>query len=410
MTAVPRAPGDGGSGSGFGPLAGVRILDLSRVLAGPFCTAMLADLGAEVIKVEVPGRGDDARAFGPFRNGESLYFAQLNRQKKSVTLNLRVPDGREVLHGLARRCDVLVENFRPGVTGRLQISYEDLRPQAPSLVYVSISGFGQDGPFAERPAYDHIVQAASGLMAVTGFPDGQPTRVGESFGDICAGLWAAWATCAALFERERTGRGRRLDVSMFESLLATQVTPLSQYQATGQPPGRVGNRHPLSTPFDAYRAADGLVVIAAGNDELFERLAGLIGRPGLSGEPRFSSDEERTRHEPELRGIIESFTSVRRVDEVVSLTTAAGIPCSPVWDIAQALSSEQAVHRRIVSYLEHPRAGRVAVVRQPVRFDDERNVGETPSPALGQHTDEVLSELLHLSPGELGRLRERGIT
>lgn len=393
----------------FAPLAGIRILDLSRVLAGPFCTAMLADLGAEVIKVEAPNGGDDARSLGPFRNGESVYFAQLNRQKKSVTLNLREPEAVEMLHALVRQSDVLVENFRPGVMQRLGIAYADLEPVNPALVYVSVSGFGQDGPLAMRPAYDLIVQAASGLMSITGFPDGPPTRVGDSFGDLCAGLFAAWSTCAALFDRERTGRGTHLDVSMFESLLALQVTALSQYQVTGVAPGRVGNRHPVSTPFDTYRARDGMVVLAAANDRIFERIAKLIGRPELTVDPRFAIDEERTRHEPQLRALIESWASEHDVDEIVALATASDVPSSALYDLGQALDSEQARHRRPLTAIDHPRAGPIDVVQQPVRFGPHRAVPATPSPALGEHTDELLAELLDVGAERLSALRRRNV-
>lgn len=391
-----------------GQLSGIRVLDLSRVLAGPYCTALLADVGADVIKVETPGRGDDARSLGPFRDGESVYFAMLNRSKRSVTLNLRSDEGRALLHRLASVSDVLVENFRPGVTGRLGVDYETLRAVNPRLVYVSISGYGQDGPDAHQAAYDLTIQAASGLMNITGFPDGPPTRVGESLADLWAGMCAAWATTTALVERERTGAGTFVDVAMYDALLALQVTALAQYQVTGTPPGRVGNRHPVSTPFDSYRARDGLVVIAVANDALFARLAGLIGCPGLADDPRFASDDRRTAHESELRELIERWTSTRSAEEVVAAATGAGVPASAIRDLGEALHSEQSSRRRVLSSFEHPVAGRVDVVQQPVKFGGRCSPPPGPSPVLGEHTDEVLRTLVGLTPEQLAHARGAG--
>lgn len=393
-----------------GPLTGIRVLDLSRVLAGPYCTALLADAGADVIKVEPPDRGDDARSLGPFRNGESIYFATLNRSKRSVTVNLRTKSGAQVFRDLVRHADVIVENYRPGVTRRLGVAYEDVLPLNSRLVYASISGYGQDGPASSRPAYDLTIQAASGLMAITGFPDGPATRVGESLADLWSGLLAAWSITTALFERERTGRGRHLDVAMFDALVALQVTALSQYQVSGQPPTRVGNRHPVSTPFDSFPCADGTIVIAVANEPIFERLAKVIGHPHLSSDERFATDDARTANEPALRGLIEQWTGRHTVAEAVRLLDAAGVPASPIHDLGQALGSEQSAHRRLLSTFQHPRAGRVEVVQQPVRFDGWRDTDPRRSPDLGEHTDGVLGDLLGYGEGDIARLRrERAI-
>ncbi len=354
-------------------LSGIRVLDLSRVLAGPYCTALLADMGADVIKIEPPGAGDDARHLGPFVDGESVYFAQMNRGKRSITLNLKHPEGRAVLHELVRGADVLVENFRPGVTERLGVDYPTLKAINPRLIYASISGFGQTGPLSHRPAYDIIVQAMSGLMSVTGHPDGPPTRVGESIGDLCAGLFAAWAIGMALIGRERSGEGEHLDIAMFDALFSLQLTGIAQYLASGRAPQRVGNRHPVSTPFDTYRAADGLVVIAVANDALFARLAALIGHPRLADDPRFATDPARTANEPELRALIEGWTGRYRVEEVVERCEAASIPASPIWDLAQAATSEHARERALLSPVDHPVAGALLVAGQPVKF-----VGQPP--------------------------------
>ena len=255
-----------------GVLEGVRVLDLSRVLAGPYCGAFLADLGADVVKVEAPN-GDDARHLGPFKGAESVYFAELNHGKRSVVLNFKDPNDHERFMRLVEHADVVLENFRPGVTKRLGMDAESVHKTNPRIIYASISGFGQEGPFRNRPAYDLIVQAMSGIMAATGPEGGQPTRVGESLGDVVSGIFAGWAICAALYERERTGIGRSVDVSMFNSLLALQVTNLSLLLADGKLPGRIGNRHPVSVPFDTYPAKDGLVALAVANDRIWARLA-----------------------------------------------------------------------------------------------------------------------------------------
>jgi CoA:oxalate CoA-transferase len=390
------------------PLDGVRVLDLSRVLAGPYCAALLRDLGAEVIKVEPPG-GDDARHLGPFRNGESVYFDQLNRGKKSVTLDLKSSRAVELLDRLVEQSDVLVENFRPGVTKRLGIDYERLSSVNPRLVYASISGFGQTGPLAQRPAYDLIVQAMSGLMWITGQPGGPPTRVGESLGDLCAGVFAAWGICAALFHRERTGRGDYLDVAMFDSLLALQVTAISQYLVNGVAPTRVGNRHPISTPFDTFQAADGLVVLAVANETLFARFASMIGHPELLSDPRFNSDDARTAHEPELKAIIENWTRSKSVVEIVHLGVEAGIPAAPVDDLAEALGSEQALARGLLKGFEHPVSGQVKYVSQPVHFHSRSPSGVARSPLLGEHTDEVFGGVLGLDAKEVELLKQSGV-
>ena len=272
-------------------LSGVRVLDLSRVMSGPYCTAMLADLGAEVIKVETPGSGDDSRHFGPFVNGESVYFALLNRSKKSVALNLKHAKARELAQRLAAQSDVVVENFRPGVARRLGLDYATLSARNARIIYLSISGFGQEGPFAGRPAYDLIVQAMSGIMSITGQPDGAPTAVGESLADVATGMFGAFAITSALYRREQSGRGTHIDLAMFDSLLAMQLTALSRLRASGQAPARVGNRHPVTAPVDTFRARDGLVAMVVPGDAQFERLCEVIGRPELAEDERFKTNQ-----------------------------------------------------------------------------------------------------------------------
>lgn len=363
------------------PLDGIRVLDLSRVLAGPYCTGLLADLGAEVLKIESP-HGDDARHLGPFKDGESVYFAQLNRGKRSLVLDLKDDDDRATFFALVAAADVVVENFRPGVTTRLGIDEAALHRHNPDLVYASISGFGQAGPMAKAPAYDLVAQAMSGLMHATGPEDGGPTRVGESLGDVSAGVFAALAICAALFQRERTGRGEVIDTSMFESLVSLQVTGLSILSATGRTGGRVGNRHPVSTPFDTYEAKDGPVAIAIANEAGFQRFAAMIGRPDLVEDERFHDDPSRTRHERVLKELIEEWTGVRRVEEVVAEAEEHGVPCAPVWELQQALACEQSVERGLVGHFVAPGIGELPFVRPPFVIGGWRP-DHGSSPALG---------------------------
>lgn len=369
------------------PLDGIRVLDLTRVLAGPYCTGILADLGADVVKIESP-HGDDARHLGPFTDGESVYFAQLNRGKRSITLDLKNPDDLQVLRDLVAVADVVVENFRPGVAARLGIDAASLHEINPALVYASISGFGQEGPRAQAPAYDLIAQAMSGIMHATGPEGGEPTRVGESLGDVSAGVFTAVAVCAALFQRSRTGRGEVIDTSMFESLVSLQVTGLSLLSATGQPSGRVGNRHPVTTPFDTYHAADGPVAIAVANQTIWRRFAAMIERPDLVDDTRFVDDTARTTNQLELKAIIEEWTRARPVDDVLAAAEAAGVPCAPVWTLQDAIESDQSRARDLVGTFEAPGIGALPYVRAPFIIDGQRPEHAT-SPRLGEDRDVI---------------------
>ncbi|XKE43819.1 CoA transferase [Halomonas organivorans] len=373
------------------PLQGITVLDLSRFLAGPYCTAMLADLGAEVIKVETP-HGDDSRHIGPFIDGESVYFAMLNRGKRSVCLNLKEADDLARFQALCADADVLVENFRPGVTRRLGIDEATLRDRHPSLVYCSISGFGQTGSMTGKPAYDIIAQAMSGIMAATGPEGGPPTRVGESLGDVAAGMFASWSICAALFQRERDAHraGCYLDVSMLDCLFSMQVTNLAQLMAHGEAPAPVGNRHPLSAPFDSFQARDGQVVIAVANNSLFARLADSMGAPELVDDERFTTDERRCDHQAELKARIERWTGERTVAEVCERLDAAGVPASPIWDIKQVADSPHARERGLLQPL-----GGVRSPAQPVFFNGRKVATDEPAPALGAHDTTLDEESSH---------------
>jgi len=389
-------------------LEGVRVLDFTRVLAGPYCTAMLADLGAEVIKVEPP-QGDDQRHMGRMVQGESTNFILNNRGKKSIRLDLKLDEGRRIARELAARSDVLIENFKPGVADKLGIGYAELSGLFPRLVYCSISGFGQNGPNAARPSYDVVAQAMSGLMSLTGEADGAPTLIGESVGDICAGMFAAWGVMAALYDRERGGQGRHVDVAMFDSLLAMQPTALAQYLFGGAAPMRVGNRHPLSSPFGAYAANDGHLVIAAANDKLFQAVADTIGRPELPADPRFRTDSERSRNDAALRPLIEAWSTTLSVQEAVAAMTRAGVPAAPIQDTAQAVDSEQARVRQLTTRAPHPVLGETELMEQPVHFSGMRRGKLATAPALGQHSAAVLADVLGMDAAAIADLRAAGV-
>jgi len=389
-------------------LEGVRVLDFTRVLAGPYCTAMLADLGAEVIKVEPP-QGDDQRHMGRMVQGESTNFILNNRGKKSIRLDLKLDEGRRIARELAARSDVLIENFKPGVADKLGIGYAELSGLFPRLVYCSISGFGQNGPNAARPSYDVVAQAMSGLMSLTGEAEGAPTLIGESVGDICAGMFAAWGVMAVLYDRERGGQGRHVDVAMFDSLLAMQPTALAQYLFGGAAPMRVGNRHPLSSPFGAYAANDGHLVIAAANDKLFQAVANTIGRPELPADPRFRTDSERSRNDAALRPLIEAWSTTLSVQEAVAAMTRAGVPAAPIQDTAQAVDSEQARVRQLTTRAPHPVLGETELMEQPVHFSGMRRGKLATAPALGQHSAAVLGDVLGMDAAAIADLRAAGV-
>ncbi|CAA0097847.1 Acetyl-CoA:oxalate CoA-transferase [Starkeya nomas] len=372
------------------PLAGLRVLDFSRMLAGPFCTALLADAGADVIKIESP-EGDDARHFAPRVGGESAYFLLINRGKRSLVLDLKSEEGRCTVHALAREADVVVENFRPGVARRLGIDYETLAAINPKLVYASISGFGQEGPLSHRPAYDIIAQAMSGIMSVNGPAGSAPNRVGESIGDLIAGLQGTWAILAALHGRNRDGRGQHLDIAMVDSIVAIMITALSQYLFTGEVPGRIGNAHPISAPLDSFAAADGHLIIAVANDALFSRLAAAIGRPELAGDPRFATDIARKANEAELKAILEQWSRARSVAEAVAALEAAQVPASPILSVDQMIESVHAKARGFIRTVAHPTAGTIPLVSQPVHFLGSGTLPMGPAPLLGQHSSEILA-------------------
>jgi len=377
-----------------GPLAGILVVDLTRVLAGPYCTMVLADLGARVIKVEVPGRGDDARQIGPFVGDRSAYFMSLNRGKQSIALDLKRDEDRSVFERLLARADVLVENFRPGAMQRLGYGWDELHARFPRLIVASTSGFGQTGPYANRPAYDVVAQAMGGLMSITGQPDGKPTRVGTSIGDITAGLFTAIGIQAALIERARSATGQRVDVSLLDAQVAILENAIARYAVTGEIPKPIGARHPSIAPFDAFATRDGYIVIAAGNDALFAKLCEALGTPGWLEDERFRTNERRNQHAEALKALIEAALAPRRTSEWLEVLQRAELPCGPLNDIARLIEDPQVVARNMVVSSDDGAGGSLRMAGNPIKLsahDDPTT--RRPAPALDGDRRRILAEL-----------------
>jgi crotonobetainyl-CoA:carnitine CoA-transferase CaiB-like acyl-CoA transferase len=390
------------------PLAGIRVIDLTRILAGPHCTQAMADAGADVIKIEEPDKGDDTRGWAPFVQGESAYFLAVNRGKRGMTLNLKDPRGRDILWRLLEGADVLIENFRPGTLDRLGFSYEEVRKRNPRLVYASVSGYGADGPWGGRPGYDAIIQGESGLMSITGPPDGSPYRAGASLADVIAGMTAFQGIVLALLRRERTGEGGRVDVSLLESLLATFAYHASTYLLTGAVPGRLGNRHPSLAPYEAFEAADGLLMLGVGSESLWRSFCRTMGEPELADDPRFRTNALRVANYDALRAHLAKRLKTRTVAEWLAAWEAAGIPCGRLRTVAEALDMPQVAARGLLVEVDHPVLGPGRYVGNPIHLDGATRTTRRPPPTLGQHTDEVLAERLGLGPAEIASLHETG--
>jgi len=352
----------------LGPLSGITVIDLTRVLAGPFCTLLLADLGARVIKVEQPDKGDDSRAYGPFINGKSGYFVAQNRGKESIALDLKNPDDIAILHRLLAKADVLVENFRPGTMDRLGLSWEALKERYPRLIYAATSGFGQTGPYADRPAYDVIAQAMGGIMSLTGHEGSPPTRVGSSIGDLGAGLFTAFGISSALFDRARTGKGMMLDVAMLDCQVALLENSVIRYFASGQSPKPVGGRHPSIAPFEPYQTGNGYIVIACGNDELFRRLAKTLERPDLATDPRFSVNARRSDNVLDLKLALEGILLHHTTEHWLAVLGNAGIPCAPINDVAHACADPQIVARNMIVPIEDEALPGIKLAGLPIKM------------------------------------------
>ena len=377
-----------------GPLSGITIIDLSRILAGPYCTLLLAELGARVIKVEPPRQGDDARQYGPFKNGKSAYFISVNRGKESIALDLKSADGRETFERLLDKADALVENFRPGTMEKLGYGWDTLHSRYPRLVYAAASGFGHSGPYSHYPAYDMVVQGLGGIMSITGHPGMPLTRVGTSVGDLAGGLYTAVALNAALLHRERTGEATKVDVALFDCQLALLENAIMRYTTTGEIPGPMGARHPSITPFEAFATRDGNLIIAAGNDGLFIKLAQALNRTDLAENPLFRTNALRNEHQEALRAEIEGVLRGKETDHWIAVLEAAGVPCGPVNNIAQALAHPQAAARNMLISIDDPVTGPLELAGNPMKlsgFADPPT--RQPAPDLDADRDRILREL-----------------
>jgi len=403
-----------------GPLSHIRVLDLSRVLAGPWAGQNLADLGAEVIKVERPKIGDDSRAFGPpwikdaqgNDTRESAYYTSANRGKKSITLNISDPQGQAIVRELAERADVLIENYKFGDLARYGLGYEDLAKINPRLIYCSVTGFGQTGPYREHPGYDFMIQGMGGMMSVTGEPDGAPgggpQRAGVPVADIITGMYASIAICAAIASRAETGQGQHLDLALLDSQIALMSYQNSNYFATGKPPSRIGNLHPNIVPYQPFKTADGSVILACGNDNLFRKFCAVAGCTELAEDPRFSSNGKRVENRVEITRLLQAIFSTRKTKDWVQALEAAGVPNGPINTIAQVFEEDQVKARKIKIELDHPVAGKMPLVASPMRFSGTPLAHKLAPPTLGQHTEEVL-RALGKDEAAIAKLRGEGI-
>jgi crotonobetainyl-CoA:carnitine CoA-transferase CaiB-like acyl-CoA transferase len=389
------------------PLSGIFVLDLTRVLSGPYCTMMLADMGARVVKVEQPGKGDDTRAWGPpFLGSESAYFLSVNRNKESLTLDFKHPEGRAILDRLIAQADVLVENFRPGAMAKLGLDYAALAPNHQRLIYCSVSGFGQSGPRRREPGYDAVMQAEGGLMSITGSGDGPPYRLGVAIADIVSGMFAAQGVTAALFARERSGRGQAVDIAMLDSVAALLTYQAGIYFATGAAPPRLGNRHPTIAPYETFTASDGDFVLAAGNDELWRRFCAVAD---LELGERFATNRQRVSLYDELRPLLADRLKTRSRATWIDALTTAGVPCGSVRDLGELFSDPQIAARHMTEEVLHGAIGSLRVLGTPLKLSDTPASIRTAPPTLGQHTPAILTEDLQFTPADVAALRARGI-
>ena len=393
------------------PLEGIRVLDLSRILTGPFCSMILADLGAEVIKVEMPGRGDDTRVWGPpFIKGESAYFLCLNRNKKSITLNLKNEKGREILYKLVQKCDVFLENFKPGVTKRLGVDYETICKINPRIIYCSITGFGQSGPYRDYPAYDIVIQGMGGLMGITGEPDRPPVRIGVAITDIGAGMYAAIAILSALIAREKTRKGQWIDVSLLDSTVSWMTYMAANYFATGIVPKRMGSAHPNIVPYQCFKARDGkYLTVAVGNDRIWKNFCEALGLENLVENPKFATNPKRVENRDKLIPILEKAFLSKTRDEWIEILLKKGVPCGPVYTMDEVFRDPQVLHRKMLVEIEHPKVGKIKQIGIPMKFSETPGEIKVPPPLLGQHTEEILKNLLGYSEEEINQLRSEEV-
>jgi len=393
-----------------GPLAGLRVVDLTRILAGPLCTMILGDMGADVIKVEPPETGDDTRAWGPpFLAGDAVYFLGVNRNKRSLTLNMAVPSGQKILADLIAKADVLIDNFKLGTLEKWGFADAWFERHAPRLVRCSITGYGSSGPKAALPGYDFILQAESGLMSICGEPDGKPTKYGVAIVDVCTGMLASNSILAALHARERTGKGQKIEVSLYETSLAMLVNVAASYLAVGRNAGRFGNGHPSIVPYTTYQTADAMIALGVGNERQFARIAEVLGHPEWAKDVRFASNAARVENRSLIDRLINEALSHDRADAWLAKLKAAGIPCGKINSVAQALEDAQTAARKMIETIEHPGVGTLKMLGIPFKFSDTACSVRRPPPTLGQHSEEILSGELGLDEKAIAELRRQKV-
>lgn len=393
----------------MGPLEGLKVLDLTRVLAGPYCTMLLGDLGADIIKVEMPVKGDDSRHFGPYQNGESAYFMSLNRNKRSMTLNLKSEKGKELLKAFVKKVDVIVENFRPGTMEKLGLGYDVLKEINPKLIYAASSGFGHSGPYSKKPAYDGVVQAMGGIMSITGAKGGEPTRVGPSIGDIAAGLFTAIGVLSALNHRHTTGIGQKVDVAMLDCQVAMLENAIARYVVTKEIPKPAGNRHTSIVPFEPFETKDSKIVVAAGNDALWKKYCTVAGLEDIMMDPLYATNPKRNENYEALRPILALKMKEKTTEDWNKLLDEAGVPNGPINYVDKVLENEQVIARDMIVEVDHPVAGTLKMPGVAIKLSETPGKIETAAPLLGQHSKEILKEFFDYSDEDVDKLTSEGV-
>lgn len=389
-----------------GVLNGVKVLDLTRVLAGPYCGMLLADMGATVYKIEMPAKGDDSRAFGPFVKGESVYYMNFNRGKEGCTLNLKTPEGKEIFKEMVKKADVVIENYRPGTMEKLGLGYDVLKEVNPGIIYGAVSGFGHTGPYSKRAGYDIIGQAMGGLMSTTGWPGGEPTRTGTPIGDVLGGLSLTIGVLGALVNKQKTGEGEKVDVSLVDSVVSAMTNINMIYLATGKIPERIGNRYESTYPYDSFKTKDGSVIIGAGNDKLFALLCKEMDKPELVSDPRFAAVKDRVANHVDMKEIVESWTKQQTVDEVADRLTAIGVPSCPINTLDRVVVDPQiAGDRDMFPEMDHPVAGKMRLTNNQLKFSHKKAYPRSPAPVLGQDNARIYAELLNFDEQKLTELK-----
>lgn len=393
-----------------GVLNGVKVLDLTRVLAGPYCGMLLADMGATVYKIEMPVKGDDSRAFGPFVKGESVYYMNFNRSKEGCTLNLKAPEGKEIFKEMVRKADVVIENYRPGTMEKLGLGYDVLKEVNPGIVYGAVSGFGHTGPYSKRAGYDIIGQAMGGLMSTTGWPGGEPTRTGTPIGDVLGGLSLTIGVLGALVNKQKTGEGEKVDISLVDSVVSAMTNINMIYLASGKVPERIGNRYESTYPYDSFKTKDGSVIIGAGNDKLFTLLCKEMGKPELVSDPRFAAVKDRVANHVVMKEIVEGWTKQQTVDEVADRLTAIGVPSCPINTLDRVVEDPQiAGDRNMFPEIDHPLAGKMRLTNNQLKFSHKKAYPRNPAPLLGQDNVKIYAELLGFDERKLAELKENHV-